>query len=192
MAAALELILASSSPRRVELLAQVGIVPAAIIPADLDETPLPRELPHVLAQRLATAKALAVAEKNPNRLILAADTVVACGRRILPKAETPEEVAQCLALLAGRRHRVYSGMCLITPDGKVCTRLGESVLKFRQLTADEQAAYVASNEGIGKAGGYAIQGLAAGFVSFMSGSHYSNIIGLDLYILAQLLRGIKQ
>lgn len=188
MAALPELILASASPRRVELLAQLGIKPAAIIPAELDETPLPRELPAKLAMRLATAKAQAIAAQHPDKLILAADTVVACGRRVLPKAETPQEVTECLQLLSGRRHRVYGGICLITADGKARTKLAESIVKFKRLTEAECAAYVAGGEGIGKAGGYAIQGQAAGFINFIAGS-YSNIVGLDLYTVAQLLRG---
>ncbi len=186
----LPVILASASPRRVELLAQLGIVPAAIIPAELDETPLPRELPQHLAQRLARAKALAVAAQRPGEYVLAADTVVACGRRVLPKAETAAEVAACLALLSGRRHRVYGGLCLIAPDGKSRTQLVTSVVKFRRLTAAEQTEYVAAGEGIGKAGGYAIQGRAAGFINFISGS-YSNIVGLDLFSVAQWLRAAR-
>lgn len=187
MAALPDLILASASPRRVELLAQLGIKPAAIIPAALDETPLPRELPAKLATRLATAKAQAIAVQHPGKLVLAADTVVACGRRVLPKAETAQEVAECLQLLSGRRHRVYGGICLIAHDGKPRTKLAESIVKFKRLTDEECAAYVAGGEGIGKAGGYAIQGQAAGFINFIAGS-YSNIVGLDLYVVAQLLR----
>lgn len=188
-AAAPEFILASASPRRVELLAQLGLCPAAIIPAELDETPLPQELPRQLAARLAVAKAQAVAAHQPGRFVLAADTVVACGRRILPKAETAQEVRECLRLLSGRRHRVYGGICLITPDGKTRSRLVESIVRFKRLTAAEQEAYNASGEGIGKAGGYAIQGQAAAFIAFISGSQ-SNIIGLDLYTVAQLLRSV--
>jgi septum formation protein len=188
-AAVPEFILASASPRRVELLAQLGLRPAAIIPAELDETPLPQELPRQLAARLAVAKAQAVAAQQPGRLVLAADTVVACGRRILPKAETAQEVHECLRLLSGRRHRVYGGICLVTPDGKTRRCLVESIVRFKRLTAAEQEAYIASGEGIGKAGGYAIQGQAAAFIAFISGSQ-SNIIGLDLYTVAQLLRGV--
>lgn len=187
MAAFPPVILASASPRRVELLTQLGLTPSAIVPADIDETPLPSELPQHLGQRLAKSKALAVAAQRPNELILAADTVVACGRRVLPKAETAAEVAACLKLLSGRRHRVYGGICLCLPDGTVRQRLAVSVVKFRRLTAAEQADYVASGEGIGKAGGYAIQGRAAGFIGFISGS-YSNIVGLDLFSVAQMLR----
>lgn len=188
MSAFPHLILASSSPRRVELLAQLGIVPAAIIPAALDETPLRNELPRTLALRLAQAKARAVADIHPRKLILAADTVVACGRRILPKAESATEVVTCLRLLSGRRHRVYGVICLVAPDGKVRARLSQSVVRFRRLTAADIDAYAAGGEGEGKAGGYAIQGQAAGMIDFISGS-YSNIVGLDLFVVAQLLRG---
>ena len=189
MSACLDIILASSSPRRVELLAQLGIVPTAIIPAAIDETSQRDELPRSLALRLAQAKARAVADVQPGRLILAADTVVACGRRILPKAETPAEVATCLRLLSGRRHRVYGGVCVVNAEGKIRVRLAQSVVRFRRLTTAEIAAYAASGEGVGKAGGYAIQGQAAGMIDFISGS-YSNIVGLDLFTVAQLLRGV--
>lgn len=183
------IILASSSPRRVELLAQLGIVPAAIIPAAVDETPQRAELPSVLALRLAQAKAAAVAAVHPGKIIVAADTVVACGRRVLPKAESAAEVADCMRLLSGRRHRVYGGICLIGADGKARARLSQSVVRFRRLTAEEIATYAASGDGEGKAGGYAIQGHAAGMIDFISGS-YSNIVGLDIFILAQLMRGV--
>ena len=189
MSACLDIILASSSPRRVELLAQLGIVPTAIIPAAIDETSQRDELPRSLALRLAQAKARAVADVQPGRLILAADTVVACGRRILPKAETPAEVATCLRLLSGRRHRVYGGVCVVNAEGKIRVRLAQSVVRFRRLTTAEIAAYAASGEGVGKAGGYAIQGQAAGMIDFISGT-YSNIVGLDLFTVAQLLRGV--
>lgn len=183
------IILASSSPRRVELLAQLGFVPVAIIPAAIDETPQRAELPGVLALRLAQSKAAAVAATHPGKIIVAADTVVACGRRILPKAESIAEVADCMRLLSGRRHRVYGGICIIGADGKARTRLSQSVVRFRRLTADEIATYAASGDGKGKAGGYAIQGQAAGMIDFISGS-YSNIVGLDLFVVAQLLRGV--
>ena len=179
-------ILASASPRRLELLAQIGVVPHAVIPAELDETPLLHELPQQLAQRLAQAKAIAVAAQAPDAFILAADTVVACGRRILPKAETAAEVEACLKLLSGRRHRVYGGLCLIAPDGKARTKLVNSVVKFRRLSAAEQASYVTGGEGIGKAGGYAIQGLAEAYVRAISGSH-SGVVGLPLFETRALL-----
>lgn len=185
-----DIILASASPRRVELLVQLGITPKAIVPAALDETPLPRELPPKLAQRLAQAKAEAIAALHPGQYVLAADTVVACGRRVLPKAESAAEVNSCLQLLSGRRHRVYGGICLIAPDGKARTKLAESIVKFRRLTAEDIAAYTASGEGLGKAGGYAIQGMAAAYIPFIAGS-YSNIVGLDLAVVAQLIRSSR-
>lgn len=183
------IILASSSPRRVELLAQLGIVPTAIIPAAIDETPAHAELPSVHALRLAEAKAATIAAAHPGKIILAADTVVACGRRILPKAESTAEVADCMRLLSGRRHRVYGGICVIGADGKRRAHLSQSVVRFRRLTAEEIATYAASGDGEGKAGGYAIQGQAAGMIDFISGS-YSNIVGLDLFVVGQLLRGV--
>lgn len=183
------IILASSSPRRVELLAQLGIAPTAIIPASIDETPQRNELPSSLALRLSQAKAVAVASTHPGKIIVAADTVVACGRRVLPKAESSAEVADCLGLLSGRRHRVYGGICIIGVDGKARVRLSQSVVRFRRLTAEEIAIYAASGDGESKAGGYAIQGIAAGMIDFISGS-YSNIVGLDLFIVAQLLRKV--
>lgn len=182
------LILASASPRRVELLAQLGIVPAEVVPAEIDETPLRAELPRALALRLAQAKAQTVAAMRPGQWVLAADTVVACGRRILPKAADAAEVTSCLNLLSGRRHRVYGGVCIVAPDGRTRIKLGESIVRFRRLVAAEIAAYTESGEGVGKAGGYAIQGQAAGMIAFISGS-YSNIVGLDLFVVAQALRG---
>lgn len=183
------LILASASPRRLELLASLGITPAKILPANIDETPHKGELPRALAQRLAREKLAAVAllELEPKSFVLAADTVVGCGRRILPKAETAEDVRKCLALLSGRRHRVYTGFALKTPDGTLRERLCDSIVTFKQLTAQEIEAYIKSNEGIGKAGGYAIQGRAAALIRFVSGS-YSNIVGLPLFEIAQTLR----
>lgn len=182
------LILASASPRRRDLLAQIGVVPAAILPAELDETPQPRELPRQLAGRLSAAKAALVAEQKPDALILAADTVVALGRRILPKAEDTAEVQRCLALLSGRRHRVMTGLTLRHPDGRAATRLVETIVKFKRLSAAEIAGYVACGEGVGKAGGYAIQGRAGQFVTGLNGS-YSNVVGLPLAETAQLLAG---
>ena len=182
------LILASASPRRKELLAQIGITlsPEQIIPADIDESPLKGELPKDLAVRLAKGKALAVEHKGA--YVLAADTVVGCGRRILPKAETPEQARQCLELLSGRRHHVYGGICLITPDGKPHARLCDTAVKFKRLTKRDIERYLASGEWEGKAGGYAIQGLAAGFIPFIQGS-YSNVVGLSLHDVEALLIG---
>jgi septum formation protein len=179
-------ILASASPRRVELLRQIGIVPAQVVPADIDETPEREESPGHLAQRLAAEKAAAVAAGHPDAVILAADTVVACGRRVLPKAESEREARECLALLSGRRHRVYGGIALHTPGEKMRTRTVMTAVKFARLTAADIDAYVASGEWQGKAGGYAIQGLAGAFVAGINGS-YTNIVGLCVHTAAKLL-----
>jgi nucleoside triphosphate pyrophosphatase len=189
-----KLILASASPRRLELLQQVGLDPDALIPADLDETPKKGELPRVLAARLADEKAEAAAKvaRTRNELIgsylLAADTAVAVGRRILPKCEVVDEAAQCLRLLSGRAHRVYSGLTLITPNGAYRRRLVETRVRFKRLSGDEIDAYLAAGEWRGKAGGYAIQGLAGGFVVKLIGS-YSSVVGLPLYETLSLLAG---
>jgi nucleoside triphosphate pyrophosphatase len=182
------LVLASASPRRLELLRQIGIVPDAVDPADIDETPLPGELPpgHVL--RLAEAKARAVRPRHPGAFILAADTVVACGRRILPKAENAATARACLALLSGRRHRVYGGIAVITPQGDIAQRRVLSQVGFKRLSEVELRGYLDSGEWQGKAGGYAIQGKAAALIPWISGS-YSNVVGLPLYETAQLLAG---
>lgn len=188
------LVLASASPRRLDLLRQIGVTPDAVDPAELDETPLPRELPPQHASRLAAAKADAVAERHPDALILAADTVVACGRRILPKAESEADARRCLDLLSGRRHRVYGGVCLRLPaEGTAPTRRLERLVRtdvaFKALSAEERERYIASGEWQGKAGGYAIQGRAAAFVRWLGGS-YSNVVGLPLHEVAGLLGGI--
>jgi len=180
-------ILASSSPRRLALLGDIGITPDKIIAADIDETPRPRELPRALAQRLAREKLRVVAAHNSDALILAADTVVACGRRILPKAETAADVRDCLKLLSGRRHHVYTGVAIRAPSGKIIERIGDSTVIFRSLTPQDIESYVAGGEGIGKAGGYAIQGHAGALIRFISGS-YANIVGLPLFEVAQMLR----
>jgi septum formation protein len=184
----LPLVLASASPRRRELLAQIGVAPAAVDPADIDETPQPEELPPRYAARLAEAKARAVAARHPGAAILGADTVVACGRRILPKADQPDQARVCLTLLSGRRHRVIGGVCLLGADGQARHRLVTTIVTFKRLSGDEIAAYLASDEWRGKAGGYAIQGHAAAFVKFLSGS-YSNVVGLPLFETAALLAG---
>ena len=181
------LVLASSSPRRLMLLAQLGIVPERVVTPDIDETPGRDELPRPYAQRMARAKAAAVS--IPGAFVLAGDTVVAVGRRILPKAETEAEARRCLSLLSGRRHRVLTGIALTAPDGRCLERLSESIVTFTRVTASETDAYIASDEWRGKAGGYAINGLAAGFVRFLSGS-YSGVVGLPLFETAQLLRGL--
>lgn len=179
-----KLILASASPRRLDLLKQVGIIPDQVIPSDIDETPLKNELPRDHALRLAAEKAKAISEKNS--FILAADTVVACGRRILPKAETEQQARDCLTLLSGRRHTVFGGIALSTPDGKIQTRLAETIVQLKSLTTQEIADYLQTGEWNGKAGGYAIQGLAAGFIKSIRGSH-SNVVGLSLYDTLRML-----
>jgi septum formation protein len=181
------LVLASASPRRLELLRQIGIEPIKIDPADTDETPHRDEPARAYAERMARAKLAVVAPRHPQALVLAADSVVAVGRRILPKAETKDEALSCLKLLSGRRHKVVGGLALAVPGGKVRTRLVETVVRFKRLEPKEVEAYVASGEWQGKAGGYAIQGRAAEFVAFISGS-YSNVVGLPLFETAALLR----
>lgn len=188
-----KLVLASASPRRIELLQQAGIEPDRLCPADLDETPLRAEHPRSLAKRLSRAKAEAALEglkqegaAQASAYILAADTVVAVGRRILPKAETTDEASSCLKLLSGRTHRVYTGVCLITPGGKLRQRLSETRVRFKRLSREELAAYLASGEWRGKAGGYAVQGLAGAFVVKIVGS-YTSVVGLPLYETVGLL-----
>jgi len=181
------LILASASPRRLALLAQIGITPDDIVAADIDETPLKGETPRLLALRLARAKAEAV--NADGAIVLAADTVVALGRRILPKAESEAEARDCLALLSGRSHRVLTGVAVKTA-GSVRTRLAEARVTFKRLSDAEIEAYIASDEWRGKAGGYAIQGLAARYVTNMIGS-YTAIVGLPLYETANLLEGVR-
>jgi len=183
------LVLASASPRRLDLLRQIGVVPGVVDPADMDETPLKAELPPGHAARLAEAKARAVAARHPQCFVLAADTVVGCGRRILPKAEDETTARKCLQLLSGRKHRVHGGIALISPDGKLHSRLVTTQVTFKCLDRSEEAAYLASGEWHGKAGGYAIQGLAAAYVRSLSGS-YSNVVGLALFETAQLLKGV--
>jgi septum formation protein len=182
------LILASASPRRVDLLKQVHIIPDKIIAAEIDESPLKGEAPRDLAIRLAAAKAEAVRGKSPGTFILAADTVVACGRRILPKAENEKDARKCLELLSGRRHHVYGGIALITPNGKLLQKLSDTVVQFKTLTREETETYIINKEWQGKAGGYAIQGLAAAFIKSIRGS-YSNVVGLSLYDTIQILNG---
>ncbi|MBS0331717.1 MAG: septum formation protein Maf [Proteobacteria bacterium] len=185
----LRLVLASASPRRLDLLRQIGLEPDAVDAAEVDETPLEDETPRRLALRLARDKAMAVATRQAGAYVLAADTVVAVGRRVLPKAGSPEEVAGCLRLLSGRAHRVLTGVCAIGPDGRRAMRLVESRVHFKRLTNSEVARYLAAGEGIGKAGGYAIQGLAGGFVTQLQGS-YPSVVGLPLYQSASLLAGL--
>jgi septum formation protein len=182
------LVLASASPRRLDLLHQIGIEPDHVEPADIDEEPRRGELPPAHVVRLAEEKARAVRPRHPDGFILAADTVVACGRRILPKAEDEATARACLTLLSGRRHRVYGGVALLTPAGELAIRRVVSQVAFKRLSEAETAAYLATGEWQGKAGGYAIQGRAAALVSWIAGS-YSNVVGLPLYETAQLLAG---
>jgi septum formation protein len=189
-----KLVLASASPRRLGLLQQIGIDPDHLHPTDLDETPEAGELPRQLAHRLAEEKAqaaLAWSKRDAEwtgSYILTADTVVAVGRRVLPKAETREEAEACLRLLSGRAHRVWTGLALVTPAGAVKTRLVETRIRFKRLSHAELTAYLASEEWRGKAGGYAIQGLAGAFVVRLIGS-YSSVVGLPLAETAALLEG---
>jgi septum formation protein len=183
------LVLASASPRRLDLLRQIGLEPDAIDPANTDETPRPRETPRGYALRMAEAKLAAVMPRHPEAMVLAADSVVAVGRRILPKAETAAEARDCLALLSGRRHKVLGGVA-IGCGGKVRTRLVETAVRFKRLEGSEIEAYVQSGEWQDKAGGYAIQGRAASFVAFLSGS-YSNVVGLPLFETAALLKALR-
>jgi septum formation protein len=170
-----------------ELLRQMNIIPDDVLPADIDETPLKSELPLAYARRIAAGKAAKIRETVTEAIILSADTVVACGRRILPKAEEEAEARVCLELLSGRRHRVISAVSVIAADGRIQTRPVTSVVKFNRLTDAEIAAYIGSGEWKGKAGGYGIQGLAAGFIPFISGS-YSAIVGLPLAETMTMLR----
>lgn len=183
----MRLILASASPRRLDLLAQIGVTPDAVDPAHIDETPRKGELPPLYAARMAAEKGAVVAARHPGSVVLSGDTVVACGRRILPKAEDEATARTCLTLLSGRRHRVLSAITVIDAAGKARHRLSTSIVTFKQLHGDEVAAYLASGEWHGKAGGYAIQGRAAGLIRALSGSP-SGVIGLPLYEARTLLR----
>ena len=180
------LILASASPRRADLLAQIGVSADGIDPADIDESPLKAELPRDYAARMAREKAAAVAARHPGALVLAGDTVVACGRRILPKAEDEATARRCLELLSGRRHHVLSALTLVDAQGQPRHRLSDSIVTFKRLHPSEIDAYAASGEWHGKAGGYAIQGRAAGLIRALQGSH-SGVVGLPLYETRALL-----
>ena len=180
--------LASASPRRLDLLRQIGLEPDRVDPADIDEMPQPGELPSTHATRLAEEKARAVMLRHPGAYILAADTVVACGRRILPKPADPATARSCLELLSGRRHRVHSGIAVVDPNERLTLRRVDSHVAFKRLSEAEIAAYLRSGEWQGKAGGYAIQGRAAALIRWVSGS-YSNVVGLPLFETAQLLTG---
>ncbi|MCG7392642.1 Maf-like protein [Microvirga sp. ACRRW] len=189
-----KLVLASASPRRLALLQQGGIEPDALLPADVDETPLKNEGPKDLAKRLSRSKAEVARKTARNRedlkdaYILSADTVVVAGGRILPKAEVVDEAAACLRLLSGRAHRVYTSICLVTPKDSIRERLVETRVRFKRLSKEEFERYIASGEWRGKAGGYAIQGLAGTFVVKLVGS-YTNVVGLPLYESVALLDG---
>ena len=180
------LVLASSSPRRRDLLAQIGVVPDAIRSPDIDESPRKGELARPYAERMASEKALAV-PRQEGEVVLAGDTTVALGRRILPQAENEGDVARFLRLLSGRRHRVHSAISVIDANEKQRTRCVTSQVKFKRLSEEEIAAYADSGEGIGKAGGYAIQGRAAGLIDFLAGSH-SGVVGLPLFETCALLK----
>ena len=183
------LILASASPRRVELLAQVDVTPAEIAAAEIDETPGRRELPRDLVRRLAEAKARCIAARFSDDFVLGADTVVGCGRRVLGKAADADQARTYLNLLSGRAHRVYGGVSVITPDGRAYRRMVVTRVTFKRLTVAELDGYIASEEWRGKAGAYAIQGRAGGFVSKINGS-YTNVVGLPLSETLALLTGL--
>ncbi|WBQ13512.1 Maf family nucleotide pyrophosphatase [Hyphomonadaceae bacterium BL14] len=186
-AARAPLVLASASPRRRDLLAQIGATPDRIAPADIDESARPGELPRALALRLAEGKL--AASDHPGCYVLASDTVVAVGRRILPKAQSREEAETCLRLLSGRNHRVFTGVAVRAPDGKTASRVSETRLKMKPLSEPEIAAYLDSGEWDGKAGGYGIQGRAGAFVIALTGS-YTGVMGLPVYETRQLLTGL--
>jgi septum formation protein len=182
------LILASASPRRLDLLSQIGITPSKVIAAEIDESKARSEKPSDLVKRLAEAKAAAVAKWNPNFWVLGADTVVSCGQRVLGKAADEAEARVCLELLSGRRHRVYGGVCLISPDGQRRIRLVITAVVFKRLDRDDIDTYISLGEWQGKSGAYAIQGAAAALVPKIIGS-YTNVVGLPLAETAALLRG---
>lgn len=182
------LILASASPRRLELLAQIGIKPSAVLPAGIDETPLKNELPEPYAKRMALQKAAFVSDLMPEKIILAADTVVFCGRRILPKAEDENTARQCLEVLSGRRHRVITAIVIAKQD-KLILRHVMSHVRFKRLSKLEIDSYIASRQWHGKAGGYAIQGIAGAFVPSITGS-YSNVVGLPLCEVKAMLESV--
>ena len=182
-----ELVLASASPRRLELLARLGVNPTRVIATDIDESPLAREIPRAHAVRLAAEKAHAAHAQFAGAVVLAGDTVVGLGRRILPKAEDEATARRCLLALSGRRHRVFSAIAVIDADGKLREALSETIVRFKVLTEQEIVAYIAGGEWHGKAGGYAIQGSAEGFCAWLAGSH-SGVVGLPLYETRRLLR----
>ena len=180
-------ILASASPRRLQLLSQIGVTPDAVVPADINEDPIPGELPRPHALRLAQEKAAHVSASHPGKIILAADTVVGVGRRILPKTLDRAEAETCLRLMSGRAHRVFTGVCVVDADGVSRAKVSETRLKMKRLTEPELSAYLDSEEWHGKAGGYGIQGKAGAFIPFLSGS-YTAVVGLPIYETAVMLR----
>lgn len=182
-------ILASASPRRKALLEQIGVTPDLVEAAEIDETPFRGEAPRDHALRLAREKAKAIANKYPQSIVLGSDTVVACGRRILPKTEDAGAASECLVLLSGRAHRVYSGVAVVAPGGRILTRIAETRVKVRRLDQASIDDYIATGEWRGKAGGYAIQGAFSKHVISISGS-YSNVVGLPLYETWNLLSGV--
>lgn len=181
-----EFILASASPRRLELLARIGVKPDATVPADIDETPREAEKPADYARRMSAEKAAVIAEVHKNAFILSGDTVVAVGRRILPKTEAEDEARTCLKLVSGRRHRVFSAVTLVLPDGTARHKLSETIVSFKRLEASEIDAYIATGEWRGKAGGYAIQGAVEALIKRIAGS-YSGVMGLPLHEVRTLL-----
>ena len=183
------LVLASGSPRRLELLRQIGIAPDLVDPPHIDETPRRAEAPLAYARRMARDKLAAIAPNHPGAWVLAADTVVACGRRILPKAETETQARKCLELLGGRRHRVLGGIAIAAPDGRSSDRVVVTSVAVKRLSPAEIAGYIASGDWRGKAGGYAIQSHAAAFIPWINGS-YSNVVGLSLSDVAAMLGGL--
>lgn len=180
------LILASASPRRLDILAQIGVSPQSVQPADINEDPIPGELPKPHALRLAQEKAMKLASGNDGKIILAADTVVGVGRRILPKTETEIEARECLGLLSGRGHRVFTGVCVIDAQGQMRSRVSETRLKMKRLSAAEIEAYIACGEWCGKAGGYGIQGRAGAYIHNLIGS-YTGVVGLPVFETRNLL-----
>jgi len=183
------LVLASGSARRLDLLRQIGIEPALVDPPHIDEGHGARELPLAYAHRMAQGKLAAIAPRHPGCWVLAADTVVACGRRILPKAETEEQARDCLVLLSGRRHRVLGGIAVAAPDRRSTVRVVSTIVAIKRLTGSEIDAYIATGDWHGKAGGYAIQGHAAAFIPWINGS-YGNVVGLSLSDTAAMLSGL--
>ncbi len=184
----MRLVLASASPRRIDLLNRIGVSPDAVVPADIDESVARGELPRAHAERLAREKAAVVAEREPDAMVLAADTVVAVGRRILPKVEDEATLRRCMDLLSGRRHRVMTGVALATPQGQVLSRVVETMIAIKRLSAEEIDYYASHGEWRGKAGGYALQGYGEVYVRHIAGS-YSNVVGLPLAETRSMLKG---